>query len=62
MSVLDLKSKAGEVRSAGASTAVQAGVDLRRVMKAADWQRISTLQRHYFRPQKLQSLAKILNV
>ena len=57
-----LSGRAGEVRSAGASTAVQSGVDLRRVMKAADWQRISTLQRHYFRPQKVQSLVKILNV
>ena len=55
-----LSGKAGDVRSVGSSTAIQAGLDLRRVMKAADWQRVSTLQRHYFKPQKIEALSGIL--
>ena len=51
---------ARDVRSVGASTAVQSGLDIKKIMKAADWQRISTLQRHYFKPQKLDSLSLIL--
>ena len=51
---------ARDVRSVGASKAVQSGLDIKRIMKAADWQRISTLQRHYFKPQKLNSLSMIL--
>ena len=35
---------ARDIRSVGASTAVQSGLDIRTIMKAADWQRISTLQ------------------
>ena len=53
---------ARDVRSVGASTAVQASMDIKRVMEAANWQRLSTLQRHYFKPQNLQSLTDILNV
>ena len=53
---------AKEVRSVGASTAVQASLDMKQIMKAADWQRLTTLQRHYFKPQTIQSLSSILNV
>ena len=53
---------AKDVRSVGATTAVQASMDINRVMEAANWQRLSTLQRHYFKPQCLQSLTGILNV
>merc|ERR1712096_298450 len=48
---------AKEVRSVGASTAVQASLDMKQIMKAADWQRLTTLQRHYFKPQTIQSLS-----
>lgn len=51
---------ARDVRSVGASTAVQASLDIKRILKAADWQRMSTLRKHYFRPQKLESLSVIL--
>ena len=57
-----LSGTARDVRSVGASTAVQANMDIKRVMEAANWQRLSTLQRHYFKPQSLQSLTNILNV
>ena len=55
-----LSGKAGDVRSVGSTTAIQAGLDLKRVLKAADWQRVSTLQKYYFKPQKLQALSGIL--
>ena len=51
---------ARDVRSVGASAAVQASPDIKRILKAADWQRMSTLRKHYFRPQKLESLSAIL--
>ena len=54
--------QAGDVRSVGASTAVQARMDIKGIMEAANWQRLSTLQRYYFKPQSLQSLSNILNV
>ena len=57
-----LSGKARDVRSAGSSTAIQVGVDMKKVLKAADWHRISTMQRHYFKPQKLESLSDILKV
>ena len=57
-----LAGSARDVRSAGASTAVQANVDMVRILKSADWQRVSTLKRHYFKPQKLESLSNILRV
>ena len=53
---------AKDVRSVGATTAVQASMDINRVMDAANWKRLSTLQRHYFKLQCLQSLTGILNV
>ena len=51
---------ARDVRSVGASTAIQASLDITRILKAADWQRISTVRRHYFKPQKLETLSVIL--
>ena len=53
---------ARDVRSVGATTAVQINMDINRVMEAANWQRLSTLQRHFFKLQCLQSLTGILNV
>ena len=57
-----LSGTARDVRSVGASTAVQARIDIKGIMEAANWQRLSTLQRYYFKPQSLQSLSNILNV
>ena len=53
---------ARDVRSVGATTAVQINMDIGRVLEAANWQRLSTLQGHYFKPQCLQTLTGILNV
>ena len=53
---------ARDVKSVGATTAVQINMDISRVMEAANWQRLSTLQRHYFKPQCIQSLTGILNI
>ena len=57
-----LSGTARDVRFVGASTAVQASMDIKRVMEAANWQLLSMLQRYYFKPQCLQSLTGILNV
>lgn len=57
-----LSGSARDVRSVGASTAVQAKFDIKQIMEAANWQRLTTLQRHYFKPQSLGSLSSILNV
>ena len=57
-----LVGSARDIRSVGASTAVQASLDIARILKSADWQRVSTLKRHYFKPQKLESLSNILRV
>ena len=57
-----LQGSARDVRSVGASTAIQTNVDLGKVLEAADWSRLTTLQRHYFKPQGLSSLSGILNV
>ena len=57
-----LEGTARDVRSVGASTAIQTNMDLSRVMEAADWSRLTMLQRHYFKPQCLSSLSSILNV
>ena len=57
-----LSGQARDVRSAGSSIAIQAGMVIRKVMKAADWHRISTMQRHYFKPQKLETVSDILRV
>ena len=53
---------ARDVRSVGASVAVQGNLDIGRILEAANWQRLSTLQRFYFKPQPLRSLSGILNV
>ena len=53
---------ARDVRSAGSSTALQSGMDLGKILQAADWRRVSTFQRHYFKPQRLESLTNILKV
>ena len=53
---------ARDVRSVGSSTAMQAGMDLGRILQAADWRRVSTFQRHYFKPQKLDCISNILKV
>ena len=53
---------ARDVRSVGASVAVQSNLDIKKILEAANWQRLSTLQRHYFKPQCLQSLTGILNI
>ena len=63
--ILDAGSPEGsarDVRSVGSSTAVQTNMDISKVMEAANWQRLTTMQRHYFKPQCLQSLTGILNV
>ena len=52
---------ARDVRSVGVSTAIQTGFDMERVLKAGDWQRLSTVRRHYFRPQRLSNLCDILS-
>ena len=57
-----LKGSARDVRSVGASTAVQTNMDISKVMEAANWTRLTTMQRHYFKPQCLQSLTGILNM
>ena len=57
-----LSGQARDVRSAESSIAIQAGMVIRKVMKAADWHRISTMQRHYFKPQKLETVSDILRV
>ena len=57
-----LEGTARDVRSVGASTAIQTNMDLGKVMEAADWSRLTMLQRHYFKPQSLSSLSGILNV
>ena len=51
--ILDSGSLSGTARnmwSVGASTAVQARMDIRGIMEAANWQRLSMLKRHYFKP------------
>ena len=53
---------ARDVRSVGASVGVQSNLDIRKILEAANWQKLSTLQKHYFKPQRLQSLTGILNV
>ena len=53
--------KARDVRSVGVSTAIQTGFDLDKVLKAGDWQRLSTVRRHYFKPQKLPNICDILS-
>ena len=63
--ILDAGSPEGsarDVRSVGSSTAVQTNMDISKVMEAANWQRLTTMQRHCFKPQCLQSLTGILNV
>ena len=57
-----LEGSARDVRSVGASTAVQTNMDIGKVMESANWTRLTTLQRHYFKPQCLSSLSGILNV
>ena len=51
-----------EVRSVGVSVAIQSNFDLKQVLAAGNWQRLSTVRRHYFRPQSLESLSQILRV
>ena len=53
---------ARDVRSNGSSTAAQANLDLSRILQAGNWNRVSTFQRHYFRPQKIPALSSILRV
>ena len=53
---------ARDVRSVGASTLVQARLNIRQVMAAGNWTRLSTVQMHYFKPQPLKSMSNILKV
>ena len=53
---------ARDVWSVGASVAIQSNLDIGRILEAANWQRLSTLQKHYFKPQPLKSLSGILNI
>ena len=53
---------ARDVRSNGSSTAAQANLDLSRILQAGNWNRVSIFQRHYFRPQKISALSRILYV
>ena len=48
---LESRSGMAKVKSVGASTAVQVSLDMKQIMRAVDWQRLSTLQRRYFKPQ-----------
>ena len=51
--ILDAGSPEGsarDVRSVGSSTAVQTNMDISKVMEAANWQRLTTMQRHCFKP------------
>ena len=57
-----LSGSARDVRSVGSSTAAQAGLDIGRIMQAADWRRVKTFQSHYFKPQPVESLSDILRV
>ena len=41
---------ARDVRSVGASNAVQANLDISLVIAAGNWTRLSTVQKHYFKP------------
>ena len=42
---------ARDVRSVGSSTAVQTNMDISKMMEAANWQRLTTMKRHCFKPQ-----------
>ena len=53
---------ARDVRSVGASVAVQSNLNIEKILEVANWRRLSTLQKHYFKPQRLQALSGILNV
>ena len=53
---------ARDVRSVGATLAVQTNFDMKQILEAGNWQRLSTLQRHYFKPQLLNSLSSILRI
>ena len=55
-----LAGSAKDIRAAGASTAVQANVEMSQVLRAGDWQRVSTLKKFYFKPQKINMLSNIL--
>ena len=57
-----LSGSARDVRSVGSSTAAQAGLDISRIMQAADWRRVKTFQSHYFKPQPIDSITNILRV
>ena len=57
-----MEGTARDVRSVGASTAVHARFNIKQIMEAANWQRLTTFQRHYFKPQSLASLSNIFNV
>ena len=39
---------AWDVRSVGLSTEIQTNMDISKVLKAANWTRLTTMQRHYF--------------
>jgi hypothetical protein len=52
-----VKPQARSVRSVGSSTAAQANLDISRIMVAADWSRLATFARHYFRPQAMVPLS-----
>ena len=57
-----LSGSARDVRSVGSSTAAQAGLEIGRIMQAADWRRVKTFQSHYFKPQPVESISNILRV
>ena len=50
------------MRSVGSSTAAQAGLDIDRIMEAADWRSVRTFQSHYFKPQPIENISNILRV
>ena len=50
--------KARTVRSVGSSTAAQGSLDMKRILEAGDWSRTQTFQRHYFRPQTLDTISE----
>ena len=45
-----MEDTARDVRCVWASTAVQARFDIKQIMEAANWQRLTMFQTHYYKP------------
>ena len=53
---------ARDVCSVGAPVEVQSNLDIKKILEVANWQKLSTPQKHYFKPQLPQSMTGILYV